>query len=132
MASSCADSPRAGFIPVYRCNGQSFAKKYMERRINLTCVREEELDWTLYHIIASRETITVPELCTIAGFARDDVEGSMERLNRNCLIGRSGEYIRILSIQESLVMCRVNHAQESPVVVEDGVIKYRPPREEKQ
>ena len=102
----------------------------MEPRINLTCVREEELDWTLYHIITARNTTTVPELCTDTGFSRDDVEGSMERLERNCLIGRSEEDVRVLSIHESLVMCRVNHAQDSPIVVEDGVIKYRPPREE--
>jgi hypothetical protein len=127
---SCADSSPPGFIPVYRCNGRSPAKKYMEPDINLTCVREEEFDWTLYHIIAARNTITVPELCTDTGFSREDVEGSMARLERNCLICRTGEDVRPLSIQESLVMCHMNHAQDSPIVVEDGVIKYRPPREE--
>ncbi|MBN1194284.1 MAG: MarR family transcriptional regulator [Methanomicrobiaceae archaeon] len=94
-------------------------------------MREEELDWTLYHIIAARNTTTIPELCTDTGFSRDNVEGAMERLERNCLIGRSEEDVRVLSIHESLIMCRVNHAQDSPIVVEDGVIKYRPRGEEK-
>lgn len=89
-------------------------------------MREEDLDWILYHRIAEQDGIGIDELASATGHDRTAVEASVERLERYLLIGRSGDTCRPLSVQESLVKCQLKHAMEDlPFVIEDGVIKAR-------
>ena len=51
---------------------------------------------------------------------------SIERLEHYLLIQRSGEMIRLLSIQESLIACRCRHSRvDLPFVIENGVIRAK-------
>jgi predicted transcriptional regulator len=89
-------------------------------------VREEDLDWFLYHRIADSDGIGIDELAISAGRDRTAVEAAVERLERYLLIGRSGDTLRVLSVQESLMKCKLKHAMEDlPFVIENGVIKAR-------
>ncbi|NYT05941.1 MAG: MarR family transcriptional regulator [Methanomicrobiales archaeon] len=88
-------------------------------------MREEEIDWILYHIITATDTIALPELCLRAGVSEEIALASAERLERGMLIARNGDSLRALSVQESLLLCQLRHAGNSPITVENGVIKVR-------
>jgi len=89
-------------------------------------VREEDLDWAVYHGIPQTGTITVEDLISVTGFEPDAVMASLERLEHYLLIQRSGGRIRLLSIQESLIACRSRHSRvDLPFVIENGVIRAK-------
>lgn len=89
-------------------------------------MREEDLDWLLYHRIAGQDGITVDDLAAGTGHDPSIVSSSVERLRRYHLIGKSGELLRALSIQDSLMSCKLKHAMDDlPFVIENGVIKAR-------
>jgi DeoR/GlpR family transcriptional regulator of sugar metabolism len=89
-------------------------------------VREEDLDWAIYHRIPETGGVTVENLVAATGFEADAVTRSLERLERYLLVRRSGETVRLLSIQESLIECQCRYAKEElPFVIENGVVKAK-------
>jgi DNA-binding MarR family transcriptional regulator len=88
-------------------------------------VREEDLDWLLYHRIPEKDGISIEDLIEAIGCDPATVTASLERLERYCLIQRSGEMVRLLSFQESLVKCHCKHMEDLPFFYEDGVIKAK-------
>ncbi len=89
-------------------------------------MREEDLDWFLYHRIAESDGIGIDDLAACTGQDRTAIEASVGRLERYLLIRRSEDTLRVLSVQESLMKCRLKHAMEDlPFVIENGVIKAR-------
>lgn len=93
-----------------------------EKRIG---VREEDLDWAVYHQIPENGGVTTGDLVAATGFEPSAVTASLERLERYLLIRRSGETVRLLSVQESLVECRCRYTVDLPFVIENGVIKAK-------
>ncbi|MBP2132581.1 hypothetical protein J2128_000502 [Methanomicrobium sp. W14] len=99
-------------------------------------MREEDLDWKIYHIIAYRENIPINELKKVSGAGEADLFGSVERLVKNCLIEKDDEKVRVLSLPETIMknnLCCLlkNDDSESPVIIENGVIKSNPNYTEK-
>jgi hypothetical protein len=88
-------------------------------------VREEDLDWLIYHRIPEKDGISIEDLIESTGHDTTAIRASLERLERYCLIGRSGEMVRLLSFQESLVKCHCKHTEDLPFFYEDGVIKAK-------
>lgn len=88
-------------------------------------MREEDLDWAVYHHIPENGGVTTGDLVTATGFEPSAVTASLERLERYLLIRRSGETVRLLSVQESLVECRCRYTVDLPFVIENGVIKAK-------
>ncbi|KAF5085030.1 hypothetical protein DSECCO2_73530 [anaerobic digester metagenome] len=89
-------------------------------------MREEDLDWTVYHRIPETGDITVEDLVETTGFEPGAVTASLERLEHHLLIRKSGETVRLLSIQESLIECQCRHTREDlPFVIENGVIRAK-------
>ncbi len=86
-------------------------------------VRNEDLDWEIYQQLACGKART-PADFTAAGYEPDIVEASLSRLEEAMLIGRDGDAIRVLSFQESLLLCQLKHGEED-FVVENGVIRVR-------
>jgi len=87
-------------------------------------VREEDLDWTVYHCIPENSDITTPDLVTATGFEPGAVMASLERLEHYLLIRRSGDGVRLLSFQESLIACQCRHTKDDlPFVIENGVVR---------
>jgi len=89
-------------------------------------VREEDLDWAVYHGIPETGSITVEDLVAATGIEPGAVTASLERLERYLLIRQAGETVRLLSIQESLIECQCLHTSDDlPFVIENGVIKAK-------
>jgi hypothetical protein len=88
-------------------------------------VREEDLDWAVYHGIPQTGSITVGDLAAATGFEPGAVMASLERLERYLLIRRSGEAVRLLSVQESLIECQCRYTDDMPFFIENGVIKAK-------
>jgi hypothetical protein len=94
-------------------------------------VREEDRDWQIYHIIAEKSGITVNEICSAACAEIDVAEDSLERLQRYKLISRTGDTCAVKSIQEMLIAAEMERImKDSPMYMENGVIKVRTEREE--
>jgi hypothetical protein len=88
-------------------------------------VREEEQDWVIYCHIAARERITVPELESVTGLARPDVEASAARLVKGMIVEREGEALRVMDIGESLAKCQIHNDKSSPLIIDKGTIRAR-------
>jgi hypothetical protein len=93
-------------------------------------VRDEELDWEIYHVLADGKSDTLQGLISL-GYDPRLVEESVRRLERYGLIERAGESVRALSVPEAILLCQARNQEACPFVVEDGVIRERPRREEK-
>jgi len=88
-------------------------------------VREEDLDWAVYRGIPKTGDVTVEDLTAATGFGPGAVTASLERLERYLLVRRSGEAVRLLSVQESLIECQCRHTKDLPFVIENGVIRAK-------
>ena len=89
-------------------------------------MREEDLDWAVYHRIPETGDITVEDLVADTGFEPGAVTASLERLEHYLLIRKTGKMVRLLSIQESLIECQCRHTREDlPFVIENGVIRAK-------
>jgi len=89
-------------------------------------VREEDLDWTVYHRIPETGGITVEDLVAATGFEPGAVTASLERLERNLLVRQAEGTVRLLSIQESLIECQCRHtAKDLPFIIENGVVRAK-------
>lgn len=98
---------------------------------NKTCiyVRQEEIDWSIYHIIAYENIVSTEGISSKTGFDEETVKESLKRLESSSLIGYDGENAKILSIQEMILKCKIKNtasAPDSPVIIENGVIKENP------
>ncbi len=88
-------------------------------------MREEDLDWAVYHGIPQAGSVTVGDLTAATGLEPGAVMASLERLERYLLVRRSGEAVRLLSIQESLIECQCRNTDDMPFTIENGVIKAK-------
>lgn len=89
-------------------------------------VREEDLDWAIYHRIPQTDGIMTEDLVAATGFEPGAVMASLGRLEHYLLIRRSGEMVYLLSVQESLVECQCRHTREDlPFIIENGVIRVK-------
>ncbi|MDK2990259.1 MAG: hypothetical protein PWR16_1788 [Methanoculleus sp.] len=89
-------------------------------------MREEDLDWTVYHRIPETGNITVEDLVAATGFEPGAVTASLERLERYLLVRQAEGTVRLLSIQESLIECQCRHTRDDlPFVIENGAVRAK-------
>ena len=88
-------------------------------------MREEDADWSIYHLIVQEPAITIEGLVVSSGLDPCMVDASLERLERYLLIERSGGKLRVLNFGESLIRCQVKYSDDLPFTLENGVIKAR-------
>jgi hypothetical protein len=88
-------------------------------------VKEEDVDWMIYHLVAQKSTSTAEELAAASCLDATEVRASLERMVRYLLIERDGDAFRALSISEAILKCQIKNTRDSPVTIEDGVIKMR-------
>jgi len=90
-------------------------------------VKDEDLDWIVYHILSNGGAKTEVSIVRETGFSAEDIRASLIRLKLNLLIEcRDGNY-DVISIPEMLFRCQCRYGQDIPVVIEDGVIKVKKP-----
>lgn len=89
-------------------------------------MKEEDLDWAVYHYIAADPTRDPEKLAECLRCPVDDIQSSLERLERAFLIERGKEgKIRVLSVHEMLIRCQAKYRKDFPFVVEGGVIRVK-------
>jgi hypothetical protein len=97
-------------------------------------VKEEDVDWLVYHRIPAGASITADALAADSGLGIPDVDASLVRLERSCLVERSGSSVRLLSYGEALIRNQLKYEEDLPFTIENGVIreKKRTPCQEKK
>jgi len=88
-------------------------------------VKDEEVDWQVYHLIPEGCPVTAESLATRSGLEASVIEDSLARLERFCLVRRSGNEIRILSFGEALISNQMKYDKDLPFMVENGVIREK-------
>jgi hypothetical protein len=88
-------------------------------------VKEEEIDWLIYHQINSEEGSGIPELAKENNLPENVVEAALRRLEGNLLIEIRMKRAYLLSINESLIRCQTKYDQTLPYTIENGVIKAK-------
>ena len=88
-------------------------------------MKDEDIDWMIYHIIARESRVTTENLAATSGLDAAAVESSISRLQQALLIERTGDGVRVLSFGESLIKTQVKYSDDFPIVFENGLIKEK-------
>ncbi|MDD1683011.1 MAG: MarR family transcriptional regulator [Methanoregula sp.] len=88
-------------------------------------MKEEDLDWLVYHRIPEGESITADTLAAGSGLPIPDVETSLARLERFCIVERYGSSVRLLSFGEALIRNQLKYEEDLPFTMENGVIREK-------
>ena len=88
-------------------------------------MKDEDTDWTVYHLIAQETGVTADALAKKAGLDRDTLAASLCRLDRACLIERADTSLRALSPGEAMLRCQAKYDDTLPYVFENGVVKAK-------
>jgi hypothetical protein len=88
-------------------------------------VKEEDLDWWIYHILAHKSDQDIGALTGTTGCSVDEVAASLARLENILLVEQCGGTYRIRSIQEMLLSCQAMYDDNSSIIIENGIIRER-------
>lgn len=88
-------------------------------------MKDEEIDWALYHMLEDGKSTKIPELCERSNLPKDTVISSLTRLEKNCLISVMGDAVHLLSLTEMMMINELKHAPKCPVYLENGIIKIK-------
>ncbi len=88
-------------------------------------VKDEDIDWMIYHTIACEPVVLKESLATDSGLDAATVESSLARLQQALLIEQTGDTVRVLSFGESLIRSQVKYSDDLPFTIENGVIKEK-------
>jgi Mn-dependent DtxR family transcriptional regulator len=88
-------------------------------------VKEEDVDWLVYHRIPEGSPVTAGALAARCGLGIPEVESSITRLERSCLVERADGSVRLLSFGEALIRNQVKYEEDLPFTIENGVIKEK-------
>ena len=92
-------------------------------------MNEQDLDWQVYHLLLKDPDQDQDLLIGKTGCSRDEIVSSLRRLESAGLIEHNGERYKILSVQEILFRCQARYDQNSPFVIEGGVIRIKKDRD---
>lgn len=90
-------------------------------------MKEEELDWRVYHLLIADEKRSCQDLSAAAGCTTDDLDRSLHRLETAMLIEFREGGVRILSMQETLLLSQSRYDQGCPFELVGGVIRAKRP-----
>lgn len=88
-------------------------------------MKEEDVDWLVYHQLPDGAPVTPDTLATRCGLTVPDVEASLTRLERSCLVERTGSSVRMLTFGEALIKNQVKYEDDLPFTIENGVIRVK-------
>jgi hypothetical protein len=88
-------------------------------------VKEEDLDWLVYHLLLKDPLLDREVLAARTGCPDDELDASLARLESSFLITRKENGFRVLSIPEVMLVCRSRYDPAAPFVIEGGVIRER-------
>jgi hypothetical protein len=88
-------------------------------------VKDEDIDWMIYHIIAREPLVTIEKITAVSGLDAPAAESSITRLQQALLVERTESSVRVLSFGESLIKTQVKYSDDFPIIFENGVIKEK-------
>ena len=88
-------------------------------------MKDEDADWLIYHLAACSPSPTTDGLISESGLDPSAVEKSLERLERNLLIERKTEKVRVLSAGEMLLLCQIKSSQNLLYTIENDIIREK-------
>jgi hypothetical protein len=88
-------------------------------------VNAEETDWLVYHQIPEHAPVSEEDLRAACGLDATSLAASLDRLERSCLVERTGESVRMLNFGEALLRNQCKYEKDLPYVIENGVIRAR-------
>ncbi|MDD4137672.1 MAG: MarR family transcriptional regulator [Methanoregula sp.] len=88
-------------------------------------MKQEDVDWQVYHLIPPVEPTTAAILAETSGLGLTVVEESLARLERSCLIEQNDGNVRMLTFGESLIRNQIVYDKDLPFTMENGVIKAK-------
>jgi Mn-dependent DtxR family transcriptional regulator len=88
-------------------------------------VKEEDTDWLVYHQLPDGAPVTMDTLASRCGLGLPEVEASLNRLERSCLVERTGSSVRMLTFGEALIKNQVKYEEDLPFTIENGVIREK-------
>ena len=94
-------------------------------------MQDEDIDWSVYHALLDGKACTMQDLAGI-GYDPFLIDESVSRLEKYHLVERAGDSVRVLSVQESLLLCQAENDETCPFIVENGIIRARSDQERKE
>jgi Mn-dependent DtxR family transcriptional regulator len=88
-------------------------------------VKDEDIDWIIYHLLTPQGTADPVDLATKSGLDLKTVNISLQRLEKYFLIEMADGRARLLSIGESLIRCQVTYDADLRYIIENGIIKQK-------
>jgi Mn-dependent DtxR family transcriptional regulator len=88
-------------------------------------VKDEHIDWLIYHLIGPKGSVTFDELAQKSGLDPATVTMSILRLEKNLLVEQCESRVRMLSFGESLIQCQVRYDPNLPYTIEHGIIREK-------
>ena len=88
-------------------------------------MKEEDVDWLVYHQLPEGAPVTTETIAAQCGLGIPVVEVSLARLERSCLVERTGHSVRMLSFGEALIRNQVKYEEDLPFTIENGVIREK-------
>ena len=88
-------------------------------------MKEEDADWLVYHRIPANTAIAEDDLPVVCDLDTETIAASLERLERACLIERSGRNVRMLNYGEALLSNQCKYEKDLPFFIENGLIKEK-------
>jgi Mn-dependent DtxR family transcriptional regulator len=85
-------------------------------------VKDEHIDWLIYHLIEPAGFATLDELACKSGLDPATVTMAVSRLERYLLVEQREGRVRMLSFGESLIRCQLRYDPDLPYTIEHGVI----------
>lgn len=79
----------------------------------------------VYHRIPENSAISEEDLGSACGLDPAIIAASLDRLERSCLVERSGGAVRMLNFGESLLRNQCKYETDLPFVIENGVIREK-------
>ena len=88
-------------------------------------MKDEDADWRVYHRIPVHAAIAEEDLPAACDLDPGTIADSLARLERSCLIERSGSNVRMLNFGEALLRNQCKYEKDLPYCIENGVIKEK-------
>lgn len=88
-------------------------------------MKDEELDWQIYHILAENPGMDADSLAGLLQVSLEVIHGSFLRLQKSLLIEDSPGGARVLSIPDMILKCQARYDTRCPFFFEGGVIRVK-------
>lgn len=97
-------------------------------------VKEEDIDWRIYHVIVQEKSSSLEKLVDICGYESSVVQASINRLRQYLLIDcREGENcFKACDIGDIMLKNQLKDCFTDGLELSGGVIRYRPHGEDKR